>query len=58
MGTVIQFPVVPELAKTCFACKHAMFGESGTYCPVFEELIWSEKLAASDCEVFERVSSP
>ncbi|MEO6158666.1 MAG: hypothetical protein ABIQ39_13680, partial [Ilumatobacteraceae bacterium] len=45
---------VPESwVQTCYACTHAMFGDSGTYCSVFSENILSEKLAGQDCEAFE-----
>lgn len=46
--------VLPDAwVQTCFVCKHAMFGEQGTYCPVFDEQILSERAAGEDCPSFE-----
>lgn len=42
-----------EWVQNCHVCKHAMFGERGTFCPVFSELIWDEKTAGADCPEFE-----
>lgn len=41
-----------EWVQTCHACSHAMFGERGTYCPVFNEFILDEKTAGQDCPEF------
>ena len=39
--------------QTCFACSKATFGDSGTFCTVFGEVIVSENLAGRDCPAFE-----
>lgn len=39
--------------QTCYACKNASFGDRGTYCHEFSEVILSETLAGRDCEAFE-----
>lgn len=38
--------------QTCYACAKAMFGDGGTYCPVFSEVIVSEDVAGRDCPAF------
>lgn len=39
--------------QNCFACKNATFGERGTYCTTFGEVILSESVAGQDCPAFE-----
>ena len=39
--------------QTCHACAHAMFGERGTYCPIFNESILDERSAGEDCPEFK-----
>jgi hypothetical protein len=52
MGELITFPTKE---KTCYDCIHAAFtGSGGTFCMEFREVILSEKLAAEDCDAFER----
>ena len=41
-----------EWIQTCFTCSHAMFGERGTYCPVYNEHVLSERDAGEDCPSF------
>ena len=48
---VLQLP--DKWTQTCYACVHAMFGERGTYCSVFSEMIMSESVAGRDCESFQ-----
>ncbi len=47
---VIHLP--EKWTQTCYACAKAMFGDGGTYCPVFSEMIVSENLAGQDCPEF------
>lgn len=45
---------LPEAwTQTCFACKNATFGSSGTYCITFGEAILSESISGRDCPAFE-----
>lgn len=60
MGEVIRFPVerrqetiTPDQQRSCFNCVNGMFGARGTYCMEFKEVIFSEVLAASDCEAYD-----
>lgn len=59
MGDLVQFPAREELQgpipKTCWTCRNAMFGEQGTYCTTFSEVILSEVAAAQDCEVYDSI---
>lgn len=48
--TVIQLPLKP---RSCWNCVHALQGEQ-TYCPVWQEVIVHEVVAAQDCEAYER----
>ena len=50
--TDVLFPPV-TWTQTCYACQFAMFGSTGTYCPVFQEPILSEKLSGQDCPEFQ-----
>lgn len=51
MASVIAFPT----EKTCFTCTHlAMTGTGSSYCLVFGETILNERLAAEDCEAYDR----
>ena len=50
---VFRLPLPEASVQTCYACRHAMFGERGTYCAEFSEVIFSEAVAGRDCEAFE-----
>jgi hypothetical protein len=49
---VEQLQVPENWVQTCYACRHALFGDTGTYCGMFAESILSEKIAGQDCEAF------
>ena len=45
-------PVAPERPRSCFICRHAVLSTSGTYCPMFMEMVLDEADAASDCDAY------
>ena len=48
---IIAFPV--RRRPSCFICVAGVQTERGTFCPVFDEFIDHEALAATDCERYE-----
>lgn len=52
MGELIEmFPEPYE--RNCWDCVNSTSGQRGTYCHEFNEWIFDEADAASDCEAFE-----
>lgn len=45
MGEVLPFTLREQDRRLCFNCTHALVGQKGVYCTMFEENIWQEKVA-------------
>jgi hypothetical protein len=41
--------------KACSTCEHAAFGSEGTYCTMFNEVIWREVEVAAECPEYDPV---
>ena len=40
--------------RSCYDCVNVMLGQRGSYCSLYQEMIWSEVAEAADCDGYEQ----